>query len=291
MVAMALDTNLGGGSVVRLGDGREVVIRAARDGDEALIQAFIARLSLTSRYQRFFMPLHGLSAAVLDRLVHSDARCEAALLALSEDREVLGLVQYVGPQTRESAEVAVVVADAWRRIGLGAHLLRHLERVATAAGVERVEADILRDNVAAIDLASKLGARIGKSPNGGAVVRVIRPLTPVARPSPLFEKIIPKKALVSLPCEPLHAGLFPSGQTPSVLAPSGAEGVCGIPTAAVSCRNILVLPFQSSHGVLLDSAVIAVRRRSCIHHVEGQSSHRHRFDERHRLGDCAGARR
>jgi acetyltransferase len=162
--------------VARLSDGREVVIRAAQAGDEPLIQEFVGRLSLTSRYQRFFLALHELPAPMLEHLVHGDAHSEAALLALTGQGEVVGLVQYVGPETLESAEVAVVVADAWRRVGLGAQLLMQLERVATTAGVQHVEADILRDNIAAVGLASKLGARVGRSPNGGGLVRVVRPL-------------------------------------------------------------------------------------------------------------------
>jgi len=178
---MTLDRILGEGCIARLSDGREVTIRAARAGDEPLIQAFVARLSLTSRYQRFFLALHELSVPALEHLVHGDAQSEAALLALTGQREVVGLVQYVGSELLESAEVAVVVADAWRRVGLGAQLLTHLQRVATAAGVEQVEADILRDNIAAIELASKLGARVGRSPNGGGLVRVVRPLAAVAQ--------------------------------------------------------------------------------------------------------------
>ena len=168
---------LGAGCVAHLSDGREVVIRTARAGDEPRIQEFVGRLSLTSRYQRFFLALHELSAPALEHLVHGDAQSEAALLAVTGQGDVVGLVQYVGPETLENAEVAVVVADAWRRIGLGAQLLMHLERVATAAGVEHVEADILRDNIAAIELARKLGARVGRSPNGGGLVRVVRPLS------------------------------------------------------------------------------------------------------------------
>jgi GNAT superfamily N-acetyltransferase len=223
---MVQDNILGGGWVIRLDDGRKVEIRAAKGGDEALIEAFIARLSATSRYQRFFMPLHGLSAAMLDHLVHGDPRCEAALLALTEDREVVGLVQYVGPQTLENAEVAVVVADAWRRIGLGAQLLRHLERVATAAGVGRVEADILRDNIAAIELAAKLGARIGKSPNGGALVRVVRPLVSIAETAgvgygsvPAIQKNPPEKGsskpgMRTFACRVVSLGSNPLGPGP-----------------------------------------------------------------------------
>ena len=176
---MRLDRIPGAGCVRRLSDGREVVIRAARGGDEPLIQAFIGRLSLASRYQRFFLALHELSAPVLEHIVHGDAHSEAALLALTAQGEVVGLVQYVGTETLERAEVAVVVGDAWRRVGLGVQLLMQLERVATAVGVGHVEADIQRDNIAAIELASKLGARAGKSPNGGGLVRVVRPLAAV----------------------------------------------------------------------------------------------------------------
>jgi acetyltransferase len=194
---MRLDRILGAGCIARLSDGREVVIRAARGGDEPLIQAFVGRLSLTSRYQRFFLALHELSATVLEHLVHGDARGEAALLALTGQGDVVGLVQYVGPETLENAEAAVVVADTWRRVGLGAQLLMHLERVATAAGVQHVEADILRDNVAAIELASKLGARVGRSPNGAGLVRVVRPLVSPTELAPTPHKISVQKAPVS----------------------------------------------------------------------------------------------
>jgi acetyltransferase len=198
---MKVDSILGAGCLRRLSDGREVVIRAARGGDEPLIQAFIGGLSLASRYQRFFLALHELSAPVLEHIVRGDAHSEAALLALTAQGEVVGLVQYVGPETLERAEVAVVVADAWRRVrvGLGAQLLMHLERVATAAGVEHVEADILRDNIAAIQLASKLGARVGKSPNGGGLVRVVRQLAAATEGVDLvsFRRIFPVQKILS----------------------------------------------------------------------------------------------
>jgi acetyltransferase len=173
---MRRDLLLGIGYAARLNDGREVVIRAAQAGDEPLIQAFVGALSLASRYQRFFLALRELSATVLERLVHGDPH-EVALVALSEQREVVGLVQYVGGTALESAEAAVVVADSWRRIGLAERLLLDLTLMAEVVGVQSMEADILRENVAAIALASKLGASVGGSAYGRGLVHVSKRLT------------------------------------------------------------------------------------------------------------------
>jgi acetyltransferase len=176
---MRRDLLLGTGYIARLSDGRQTTIRAARAGDEEPIQAFVGRLSLASRYQRFFLALRELSAAALDHLVHADPH-EVALVALTEQREVVGLVQYVGGTALDSAEAAVVVADSWRRIGLAERLLLDLTLVAEGAGVESMEAEILRENVAAIALASKLGAKVGGSANGRGLVHVSKRLTETA---------------------------------------------------------------------------------------------------------------
>jgi acetyltransferase len=180
---MSRELILGDGYRAWLGDGREVLIRAARCGDEPLIQRFVRGLSLVSRYQRFFLSLRELPAAMLDHLVRSDPRAEAALLALTThgdgSADAVGLVHYV-TTFDASAEVAVVVADAWRRTGLATRLLADLVQVAACAGLTHVEADILRDNVAAIKLAGKLGASPGTSPNGRSVVRVSRALAAAA---------------------------------------------------------------------------------------------------------------
>jgi acetyltransferase len=178
---MRLDVIVGAGCQARLSDGREVLIRAARTGDEPLIQAFVGGLSLVSRHQRFFLSLRELPPTMLDHLLRADPGAEAALLALNTHgdgtNDVVGLVQYGAASGGRSAEVAVVVADAWRRSGLATRLLSDLAQVAACAGLTHIEADILRDNFAAIKLASKLGANPGISPNGHTLVRVSRELT------------------------------------------------------------------------------------------------------------------
>jgi hypothetical protein len=61
------------------------------------------------------------------------------------------------------------------RLGDGREVLVRAAR--SGAGLTHIEADILRDNFAAIKLASKLGASPGISPNGRALVRVSRALS------------------------------------------------------------------------------------------------------------------
>jgi acetyltransferase len=184
---MRLDVILGAGYRARLDDGRKVLVRAARSGDGPLIQAFVGGLSLMSRYQRFFLSLRELPSVMLDHLLRADPGTEAALLALNAhgdaSSEVVGLVQYAAASGENSAEVAVVVADGWRRSGLATRLLSDLAQVAACAGLTHIEADIMRDNFAAIKLAGKLGANPGISPNGGALVRMSRALTIPVKPT------------------------------------------------------------------------------------------------------------
>jgi len=91
------------------------------------LESVLEILRLEAHFELAEAALHGEHRSIVHSFHAGEARRD-------------GLVQYVGPETLERAEVAVVVADAWRRVrvGLGAQLLMHLERVATAAGVEHV---------------------------------------------------------------------------------------------------------------------------------------------------------
>jgi len=148
----------------RVADGRGVVMRRALQGDEQFIQRFVRSLSAHSRYQRFFHPLRELTPSMLDRLVQPDDNQGAALLAFAgaAHTEVVGFAQYDVVEPAQ-AEVAVVVGDSWRRVGLATRLLRHLEILAAAAGIVEARADILRENPAALALAQQMGCVVDTS--------------------------------------------------------------------------------------------------------------------------------
>lgn len=168
------------GERVGLTDGRSVWIRPIAPADAAGVQSFIGRLSIASRYQRFFLAYRELPGDALDRIVGADQQHEVVLLAFAVDSdagdEVVGLVQYAD-DLPDGAEVAVVVSDQWRRAGLATRMLQSLAAIALDHGVAQVQAEILRENTAALALAAKFDAKIGSSPGSPNLVRVARMLS------------------------------------------------------------------------------------------------------------------
>jgi len=117
----------------RLQDRRSVLIRRVCRHDALSLQGFVSALDAQSRYQRFFIPLRELTAAMLERLTQPDQRIGCALIALAGREEVAGVVQYQLIEHNE-AEAAVVVGQRWRRVGLASLLLSDLAIVAAANG-------------------------------------------------------------------------------------------------------------------------------------------------------------
>jgi acetyltransferase len=153
----------------QLDNGTVIMIRAARPDDGPLMQALVRGLSVSSRYQRFFYPLHELPPDTLARFSHADPLHEMTLLAVVEQdgREIaIGMAQYVADQPHSSCEFALVVGDAWQRKGVATRLLRNLVCVAHTAGIERIEGEVLADNNAMRQLLGKFGFAIGPHPDG-----------------------------------------------------------------------------------------------------------------------------
>jgi acetyltransferase len=158
----------------RLDDGRLVRLRPAVLADATALQAFVQSLSPTSRYQRLLVGLRELPADMLMRLVKAKRGREAAWVAEvdeSAERQIVGLAQYAVAGEPSDCEVAVVVAEAWRRSGVATKLLQRVADDATRAGCRRAFADILRDNQSALKLAQRLGGEVRGSPHGPLLAR------------------------------------------------------------------------------------------------------------------------
>jgi GNAT superfamily N-acetyltransferase len=115
-------------------------------GDEALIFAFLADLSLGSRRLRFF------SAAVDLRLeAHRGAAGDDAdhhgVLAILPGRGVVGHAVYVRQPASDRAEVAVEVADDLHRRGLATMLMINLAQVAEGRQINYFFAEVLPENL------------------------------------------------------------------------------------------------------------------------------------------------
>jgi GNAT superfamily N-acetyltransferase len=115
---------------VHLPGGERVTIRAVHRQDADALQAYFRGLSGESRYRRFLGALTELTPRQLARLVAMDGPDELALLAFADTGGTSCLVGEAVLATMPGStrsEMALSVADAWQRRGVGAALVRDLE--------------------------------------------------------------------------------------------------------------------------------------------------------------------
>ena len=136
--------------------GTRLAIRPMRPEDAELEHEFVNGLSAQSRYQRFMHALPGLTPRMLARFTQLDYDRELALVAL-HDRRFIAVGRYAPNPDGETAEFALVVADAWQGKGLGRMLLERLCKCARSAGYRSLYGHILMDNPAMLELAGRLG--------------------------------------------------------------------------------------------------------------------------------------
>jgi GNAT superfamily N-acetyltransferase len=162
-----------------LRDGREIVVRAVRDGDRDGFQAALRRMSEQSRYSRFMSPVKELSPQLLERAIRPDPGRELQLVAVdasSAPEQIVGGARYSAGPGSKDCEFAVAVTDAWQGLGIASHLLEALIRTARERGLERIEGYILASNAGMLRLAGRLGFVPVPSPEGPGVRLVRRDL-------------------------------------------------------------------------------------------------------------------
>ncbi len=130
------------------GDAASVtaVIRAACAADAGALSVFVSGLSLQTRYLRFCAPvtpgpqlLRGMSGC--DGRTHAVVAVRGGVIighAMAADQ--------AGPRDARTADVGVVVADAWQGLGVGSALMRALITGARARGITSLTMDVLPDN-------------------------------------------------------------------------------------------------------------------------------------------------
>ena len=152
--------------------GEGFLIRPIRPEDESLIVAFHRTLSAETVYQRYFANVGYDERVAHDRLVRvcfTDYDREIALVAEHADPasgaiSIVGVGRLIRLRDVRSAEMSLIVSDAFQRHGLGRELLRRLIDVARTEGLERIVAEILAANGAMIALTRELGFTIGGEP-------------------------------------------------------------------------------------------------------------------------------
>jgi GNAT superfamily N-acetyltransferase len=125
----------------------QIRIRPAGCADHGALRAFLAGLSVQTRYLRFFGGARPASPAMLRVL--AGERPDADVLVAIQNGAIIGhamAVDTAGPGGDAAAEIGVVVADAWQGRGLGSGLVRALAARARARGATTLVMEVMAEN-------------------------------------------------------------------------------------------------------------------------------------------------
>ncbi|MFM8775148.1 MAG: N-acetyltransferase family protein, partial [Actinomycetota bacterium] len=165
--------------VERLPDGTRVTIRLARPEDAEAVAEMHSRCSEQTRYQRYFAPITEWRGDQLNRL--AGGHRGATLVAQDAQGNVVGLGNVFPdrPGDTQTAEIAVIIEDAWQGRGLGSRLLRHLVDLARRQGFDEVIALVLATNTGMVSLLHRMDLAWTSEDDpdlGASVVRLRAPL-------------------------------------------------------------------------------------------------------------------
>jgi acetyltransferase len=155
-----------------LPDGRPLTLRPIRPEDEPQWLQLVASCSPESLHARFRylfkQPTHEMAA----RFCFLDYDRELAIMAEIENlgkREFTGVGRLSADPNHETAEFALLVADAWQNAGLGLMLTDHCLEIARSWGIQRVIAETSLDNPRMISIFEQRGFRVEHSLKDGVV--------------------------------------------------------------------------------------------------------------------------
>jgi acetyltransferase len=156
-----------------LADGRPVTLRPIRPEDEPGWLKLLASCSPETLHARFRYafkpPTHEMAA----RYVFLDYDRELAIMAeidVDGRRRFAGVGRLVADANHETAEFALLVADAWQNQGLGLKLTDYCLEIARTWGVKRIVAETTFDNPRMISIFDQRGFRVERKIEQGVVV-------------------------------------------------------------------------------------------------------------------------
>jgi acetyltransferase len=113
----------------------------------------------------------------LSRICFIDYDREMALVAETEEGDIVGVGRLTKQPGRNEAEFAMLVIDDYQGEGVGTELLRRLVTVGENEGLDRITADILRQNRAMQRVCEKLDFQIVHSDDPAEeMVKAVKPL-------------------------------------------------------------------------------------------------------------------
>ena len=163
-------------------DRKPFTLRPIRPEDEVLMVEFHRRLSERTVQLRYMGTLGFDARTMHDRLLR---RC-----VNDYDREIALVLEYMDTETRkltiagvgrisrkpatDSADISMLIADAWQNRGLGTRLLEAMLNIACQEKIAALKAEILSGNFAMQKLVAKFGFQLSPPAEGTTVTAIRR---------------------------------------------------------------------------------------------------------------------
>ena len=159
-----------------LRDGGRLVVRALKPEDRDGLVAAAGRSSGETLAQRFFSPKRGFTEKEIEYYTNVDFVNHVALAAVVDEAGkplIVGGGRYIVAQPG-CAEVAFTVEDAHQGRGIASVLLRHLVKIARAAGLKELFAEVLPDNAPMLKVFERSGLPMARKRGRDAVHVTLR---------------------------------------------------------------------------------------------------------------------
>lgn len=174
MTALRLDDLRQHSDILRLRDGKPLMVRFVEPRDADALQGYFRALTVRSRYNRFLGAMSELPRTLLNHFVslgEEDRFSVVATMMVDGFETIVGEARYAFHPETDSFEFGLSIDDRWQGHGIGSALLSNLECRAAAFGAKRLFGDTLRSNEAMIALARKSGFAFTHNPDDWKLVR------------------------------------------------------------------------------------------------------------------------
>jgi acetyltransferase len=161
----------------KMKDGTPYLIRPIKPEDEPLMEELFYSFSQETVRNRFFQYKKEISHEELARYCQVDYDREIALVAaIDEDgrERLIGVSRLTIMPDGRTAELAVVVSDAWQGQGIGKRLMENAIKIARERGIREIWMDVLSDNKPMNGLSKSMGFKKAKSEDPDIVRYVLR---------------------------------------------------------------------------------------------------------------------
>ncbi|MBN1755831.1 bifunctional acetate--CoA ligase family protein/GNAT family N-acetyltransferase [bacterium] len=155
-----------------LESGQEITLRPIKPEDEPFWFQLLESCSEESLYARFRYFFQWRTHEVASRYCFNDYDREIAIVAELEDEgqhKFLGVGRMVSDPDLESAEYAILVADAYQNKGLGSILTEYCMEIARNWGIKKIYAVTTTDNPRMVSVFKKLGFEVKVDPRSSQV--------------------------------------------------------------------------------------------------------------------------